>query len=280
MKIRFIAFACHLALSAIVVAIAMSFVIGVWYPSPLFYVQDFSKIVLTLVSVDLVLGPLLTLMVYNPHKKLLKFDQKKLLKIDLTIIFLIQISALSYGVYTSFISRPIYVVYSTDRFNSVSANEYQNIDMKKVAPQNPYLQLPIFGPRWLGAVAPEKLSKAEKMDLEFSTALGDGLRMMPQFYVPYEKIQDDIIKNSKRANDLNLDEKQSIKQSDSPTDKMLPSSIDQVKAVRDWLAHLAIPLEKIILIPLKGRDKFAIVALNADTGIVLDSLSQDPWWYQ
>lgn len=272
MKARLIAFACHLTLSAAIVAFTMAIVIGVWYPSPLFYVQDFSKIVLTLVSVDLVLGPLLTFIVYNPAKALLKFD--------LAIIFLIQLSALSYGVYTSFISRPVYVVYSIDRFNSVSANEYQNIDLKKISKENQYLQTPITGPRWLGAVSPAKLTPAEKMDMEFSTALGDGLRMMPQYYVPYEKIKADAVRMGKRANDLNLNENQTIKQFGSSKDRTLPSSPEQIRTVREWLGHLGLPLDKIILIPLKGREKFAIVALNAETGIVLDSLSQDPWWYQ
>jgi hypothetical protein len=272
MKARLIAFACHLLLSAAIVALTMAVVIGVWYPSPLFYVQDFSTVLLTLVGVDLVLGPLLTFIVYNPSKVLLKFD--------LVIILLIQLSALSYGVYTSFISRPVYVVYSTDRFNSVSANEYQNIDLKKVSKENRYLQTSITGPLWLGAVAPVKLTPAEKMDLEFSAALGDGLRMMPQYYVPYEKIKADALRMGKLAKDLNLDEDQAIKQLDSLKDKSLPSSLAQIRAVREWLAKLGLPLDQIILVPLKGREKFAIVALNAETGAVLDSLSQDPWWYQ
>ncbi|MBC7404339.1 MAG: hypothetical protein H7252_01470 [Cytophaga sp.] len=280
MKIRLIAFSCHLVLSAIVVALVMAFVIGVWYPSPLFYAQNFSRILITLVSVDLVLGPLLTFLVYNPQKKLFKFNQKKLLKFDLAIIFLIQICALSYGIHMSYISRPVYVVYSAGKFESVGANEYDRIDLRKVFPDNPYLRLSKKGPVWVGAIAPETMTLADKLDLQFSTEYGDGLRMMPHYYVPYEKINADAIRRGKRASDLNLNIKQAIKKSDSSDNKTLPNSVDQIKAVRDWLSHLSIPLEKIVLIPLKGRDKFAIVALNADTGIVLDSISQDPWWYQ
>ncbi|MDO8700932.1 MAG: hypothetical protein Q7J77_00765 [Undibacterium sp.] len=246
----------------------------------MFYAQDFSKIVVTLVAVDLVLGPLLTFLVYNPQKKLLHFDRKKLLKFDLAIIFLIQVSALSYGVYMSYISRPVYVVYSTNRFDSVGANEYDRVDSRKVSPDNPYLRLSNTGPKWVGAIAPVKMSLADTLDLQFSSEYGDGLRMMPHYYVPYEKIKADAIKNGKRASELNLDDKQVLRKSDSSKEKVLPSSVEQINAVRVWLTHLSVPLEKVVLVPLKGRDKFAIVAINVDTGVVLDSLAQDPWWYQ
>lgn len=280
MRLRLIAFACHLALSAIIVAVTMGLVVSVWYPGSLFYAQDFSKIVVTLVAVDLVLGPLLTFLVYNPQKKLLHFDRKKLLKFDLAIIFLIQVSALSYGVYMSYISRPVYVVYSTNRFDSVGANEYDRVDSRKVSPDNPYLRLSNTGPKWVGAIAPVKMSLADTLDLQFSSEYGDGLRMMPHYYVPYEKIKADAIKNGKRASELNLDDKQVLRKSDSSKEKVLPSSVEQINAVRVWLTHLSVPLEKVVLVPLKGRDKFAIVAINVDTGVVLDSLAQDPWWYQ
>jgi hypothetical protein len=272
MKVRLIAFGCHLLLSIVIVTLSMTVVIGVWYPAPLFYVQDFSKILLTIISIDIVLGPLLTFIVYNP--------KKALIKVDLAIIFMIQVLALSYGVYTSFISRPIFVVYSNDRFSSVGANESERFDLKKIPAQSLYLTQSKMGPRWVGAVAPENLSIAEKMDLEFSTAIGDGLRMMPQYFVTYEKIKAMAMQMGTKASDLNLDEDQIIRQSSATSEKMRPRSRDQIIQMKIWLTHFNLPLERIILVPLKGRENFAIIALDANTGIVLDSLSQDPWWYQ
>jgi len=52
------------------------------------------------------LGPLLTLAVFDPKKKELKRD--------LSIILLIQLSALFYGIYTVSVARPAYIVFAVD----------------------------------------------------------------------------------------------------------------------------------------------------------------------
>jgi len=56
--------------------------------------------------VDVCLGPLLTLAVFDPKKKELKRD--------LSIILLIQLSALFYGIYTVSVARPAYIVFAVD----------------------------------------------------------------------------------------------------------------------------------------------------------------------
>lgn len=273
MKNRLKAFGVHFLLSLTIVSFVLLFLIYIWFPTPLNFIQDLHKIVFTLIAVDIVLGPLLTFIVFKPNKKNLKMD--------LIFIGLIQFLALSYGIYTSYISRPVYVVFSYDRFNSVSANEFDYIDMKKIPSDNPYLKLSNFGPIWLGSVEPKSISKIDKMDLEFSTALGDGLRLMPQYYVGYEKIKSDIIKASKRVNELDFSiVKTNEKNEDTKLEKKNIPTIEQVQRVKKWLSGLTFPMEKIGLIPIKGRENYAIVAINLDTGSVIDSISEDPWWYQ
>lgn len=272
MRNRFKASGIHFLLSLTIVSIVLSYLVFVLYPQPFYELQDLHKVVVTLICVDIVLGPLLTLIVFNP--------KKKWLKLDLLAIGLVQVMALSYGVYTSYISRPIYVVFSDDRFNSVTANEYTYLDLKKIPSNNPYLQLPITGPKWLGAIRPDNLSKAEKMDLEFSTALGDGLRVMPQYYVPYEEIKPAIKKISKLASTLDLSENNPIFEEKSKESKKGVPTLEQVKALKRWLSSLSIPLSKIGLVPIKGRENYAIIAINIDTVEVIDSVSIDPWWYQ
>jgi hypothetical protein len=273
MKTRLKASGIHFLLSLIIVSAVLCFFAFVWYPAPLFALQDLYKVVITLVGVDIILGPLLTFIVFNP--------QKKGLKLDLLVIGIIQISALSYGVYTSYISRPIYVVFCDGRFNSVTANEYAYLDLKKISPDNPYLKLSLTGPTWLGAVKPDKLSQAEEMDLDFSTALGDGLRVMPQHYVPYEKVKSDVIKASKPASSLDLSEEKLIER--SKTLKKLEKgepSLEQVRSLKRWLLKINLPMEKIGLVTIKGRENYAIIAIDLVTAEVIDSVSIDPWWYQ
>ncbi|MGE6390963.1 hypothetical protein ACQKDP_10315 [Psychrobacter pacificensis] len=70
--------------------------------------------------VDLISGSLSTLVVYKKHKKTLKMD--------LTIIALIQLSALSYGLYSVYEARPVFIAYVVDRFDLVRANDISEVD--------------------------------------------------------------------------------------------------------------------------------------------------------
>ena len=61
---------------------------------------------------DLALGPLISLVIYNSRKA-----RRKLI-IDYTIVGVVQLAALVYGVYIVAGTRPVYVAFSTDRIES------------------------------------------------------------------------------------------------------------------------------------------------------------------
>jgi hypothetical protein len=103
---RWQAFAVHFAISLGIFLVLLAVVFGYWYPGVLREAdQSWQRVLMLIVGVDLVLGPLLTLIVFNPVKKSLKMD--------LSIIAIAQISALLAGMYTVHQSRPIalYVAY-------------------------------------------------------------------------------------------------------------------------------------------------------------------------
>ena len=68
--------------------------------------------VFILIGVDLVLGPLLTLIVYKQGKPGLKFD--------LSFIAAVQVAALIYGSYTLHSERPHFLVFAIDRVTLVA----------------------------------------------------------------------------------------------------------------------------------------------------------------
>ena len=70
----------HLALSALIGAIVLAAMIFVWYPPPYFEAAGGNDLVLLMVGIDVALGPLLTLAVFNPGKGMGK------LRLDLAII--------------------------------------------------------------------------------------------------------------------------------------------------------------------------------------------------
>lgn len=70
------------------------------------------------IGVDLVLGPLLTLIVCDITKP------RKVLYQDLLIIALIQLSCLTAGVYIVFHERPIAVIYAYDKFYVLKHSDF------------------------------------------------------------------------------------------------------------------------------------------------------------
>lgn len=95
---RWQAFAIHLAISAVIFLILLAIFLFFWYPSPFINMGGWQGIKIV-AAVDLVLGPALTLIVFNPIKKSLKMD--------LSIIAVIQISCLIYGVWIVEQQRPM-----------------------------------------------------------------------------------------------------------------------------------------------------------------------------
>ena len=68
-KEKFKAFAVHFALSFLVLSLIISFIYFVWYPGPILQAVQASKILLLIILIDVVLGPLLTFIVYKKNKK-------------------------------------------------------------------------------------------------------------------------------------------------------------------------------------------------------------------
>ena len=104
----------HFCISLFIASIVVGMVFFIWYPSPLAKAVNVTHIFLMMLMIDVIIGPVLGLLVYKDGKKTLKFD--------LTVIILIQLSALCYGVYTIAQGRPVWIVYSVDRFELVKNN--------------------------------------------------------------------------------------------------------------------------------------------------------------
>lgn len=134
---RFRGAAIHFAICVSVGVILLALFWFVWYPSPLFKALGGDEIFLTLLAVDVVLGPLLTLVVFKTGKKSLKFD--------LAVIGIVQVAALSYGVSTLLVGRPVYVAGLGTRFAVVQANEVEDAELKTANKS-----LPWWGPQWVG----------------------------------------------------------------------------------------------------------------------------------
>jgi len=66
---KFFAFGLHFLATAMLGAIAAALIFFVWFPSPFATMIGGTELFMLVVGCDLVLGPLLTLVIYNPSKK-------------------------------------------------------------------------------------------------------------------------------------------------------------------------------------------------------------------
>jgi hypothetical protein len=110
-KIKLTAFATHLGISLIIFLGLLYFIVFEWYPPPFFSTDGGWQGIRIIAMVGLVIGPLLTLIVFKPGKKGLKFD--------LSLIAAAQLGTLAWGIWTVYNERPVAVVFAEDSFSPV-----------------------------------------------------------------------------------------------------------------------------------------------------------------
>lgn len=182
------AFSIHLLVSFVIAVICFVLINLVWYPSPLFKATGVQHIFLLMLGVDLILGPLFTLIVYKKGKKTLKMD--------LVVIAVIQISAILYGLYAMYQGRPVWISYVVDRFELVRANEVIDED-------NIQYTLPNFGQEYRFADISHVHSEKEQFDLMFSETVGQiSPAARPKYHRAFELAKPIIQQRARALTDL------------------------------------------------------------------------------
>lgn len=142
MNFRLKCFGYHLLISLLIAVLTLFIVFHLWYPSPLDEALGVADIFLLLLCIDVIIGPLLTLVVAQ--------HGKKSLKMDLAVIGILQMLALSYGLYIVAQGRPAWLVYNNNRFEIVQA--YEAVPSPDSA--NNELPLSFTGPIWGAVIEP------------------------------------------------------------------------------------------------------------------------------
>lgn len=112
------ALAAHISISIVLVAIALALMLLRWFPEPLFTTDGGGTGLKLLLVVDLVLGPLLTFVVFNPQKA------RRLMVLDLTVIALLQLGAYGAGLWSIHSVRVQAVAYHEGQFQAVTADTF------------------------------------------------------------------------------------------------------------------------------------------------------------
>ena len=225
----------HLGLSLLVAAAVAGIVFGVWYPHEYSAMSGGRNLFVLMASVDVVMGPLLTLVVFNPAKP------RTELRRDLAIIGLLQLAALGYGMHTAFVARPVGLVFEVDRFKIVSANDVLLTELPQALPD--YQRLPWFGPRLMSAR--ESKPGDEKLRSVELSLQGYDVGQRPSYWQPYKQGQTRAAQRARPVQAL-IDH--------APTDKA------QIEA---RLQALGAPLATTRFLPIQSRKGDWVMLLSA-----------------
>lgn len=179
----FRAAALHLAASSLVAALAAALVFGVWYPYPYRELTGGVHLFLVVVGVDLVCGPVLTGVIFNPRKP------RRELATDIGLVVLIQLAALAYGLYSVAMARPIYAVYEVDRFQLVTMADVQPGALRPE--QGGLHRVPWTGPRIIGVRDPKNPhDNLDSLDLSLR---GIEPSARPDWWQTYEQTKPKVL---------------------------------------------------------------------------------------
>jgi hypothetical protein len=116
---KFKAAAIHFIISLAIFAGILYLILVEWYPQPFFTAEGGLDGLLLMAMVDLVLGPSMTLIIYNHTKK------RREIVTDLSVIAAIQITALIWGGLQVYGERPVALAMWEGAFYTVTEDYYQ-----------------------------------------------------------------------------------------------------------------------------------------------------------
>ncbi|MCH7295074.1 TfpX/TfpZ family type IV pilin accessory protein [Acinetobacter higginsii] len=240
-RIKF--FISHLTISFVIAFIVVGIVFFLWYPAPLAKSVGVTNIFLMMLVIDVIIGPALGLLVYK--------EGKKTLKMDLTVIILLQFMALSYGVYSIEQGRPAWIVQNGDRFELVRKNE---IVPEHITQAKPEYQTPSWlKPQFVAINAGNSIEERNKNLFEAVTT-GISNAMRPERYQSV-----DMSRVQLRENAQNIE---ILKQFNEP--QAVEKIINAYPNADGWL-------------PLSSTSVDMTVLINKEKGEVVKIVDLRPW---
>jgi len=233
----------HLCISACVALAAAVLVLWVWFPYPFRDISGGLFLFWLMVSIDVTCGPLLTSILFNPKKS------RRELTLDLSLVALVQLSALVYGLYSISLARPIAQVFEVDRLVAVTAAQFTPEELARARPE--YQNFPLFGgPRLLGTRIPGGPEVLNSVSIALA---GKDLSLRPEKWQPYEDSMADVQTRMKPLADLRASRPQ-----------------EQQAAIDTAVRDSGLPLNQLFYLPLTSNKKLDswIAILNKEAQIV------------
>ena len=216
-----------------------------WYPEAHFTIDGAARRLQILASMVLVLGPVLSTLLYRPGKPSLM--------VDMGVLFALELAVIGVGALPIYADRPAFLVFAVDRFEVI---RFAELDRQLLRYDE--LKLPVgSGPQLAIARLPE--DPIEKSDLVSAVVLEGAadIDRRPALWHPYSTGLNDVIARGK------------------PVSLLQPYDLNGYLA--DWHADSKLPMEDLLFLPLRGSvgdGALIVLRTNAKPLAVIDIY---PW---
>lgn len=236
LKYRLRASALHLVISLSIATLAALLVFGWWYPYPYRELSGGRELFTLVVAVDVVLGPLITLVIFNLAKT------RRHLVMDFTLIGLLQLAALTYGLWTMFVARPVHLVFEYHRMAVVHAVDIAHDTLAQALPG--LQQLPFSGPTLLSL---RPLQGNEAVASVMLATGGIPQAAQPNLWQPYSIAREQIL------------------QASYPVAQLTARFSSHADAINRAVARTGRPAESLRTLPLLSRKIAWTVLIDAQS---------------
>ncbi len=243
---RFKAAGLHVLLSLFIVTLVISAMYFLWFPKAYFALMGGKKLIILIGIVDVFLGPLLTFIVFKSGKKGLKFD--------LFCIGLVQVAALSYGVYVMLQARPIFTVFNKDKFQIGALVDIVPEELTKA--KNPlWRQAPTAGPQLVAIGEP---NKKDKKAVAFAMVVRAYAYRYPKLYDEYNKHREEVITAGK------------------PLARLAADSVENKFVIDKFLNKNHRPESDFLALPISSELAEMSAVVDAKTGNFIEIIDAKP----
>lgn len=230
----------HLLGSVLVVGLLAALVVVFWYPFPYWKSSGGINLLALIAGVDVVLGPLVTLVIFNIRKPI------KELRTDILLVVLLQLSAMGYGLWSAYQARPLFNVFEYRLFRVVHATDIPET-LPGGAPAVGVIGVPGVFDRPTLLSLRDFQDNQEQIEATAMALEGLSLAARPDFWRPYGQAQ------------------AAIRTAAKPLRELVETGVVDASTVSAWVQEAGKPADAFGYVPMIDRVGDWVVVVDLQT---------------